>query len=464
MLLKDAQVAAAGTRDFGATCPGNVPCGEQPVADGEIEGHTDAEFCNQFPAGPSEVRHGSCAGVDASADDDNFTGGVWYFTVNGIQYPTIPITKPDGEIWRLGTGAGSLSWDLRLVNDQTGSPMIVQLIAIDGVAVSVPGTVPGDVSSMVSMAGGKFHVVPCPNATTGPIGTLPVCVDEWVMMPSSRVDVWVTFRDQNGNVTSSPRGASATLKMEGLTMGSGDGWPAVDLAKVTFNQSTGRQFTANQVQVKNSGLTQPGGIFVSQVPGAKAAPLPAGCAALPAGHRRRIFFGFSDVAVDGTFALGYEEVDQNGNVVPGSHQPDANNLDSLGQFDANVTTVCLPLGTGQMPVTETWELIQLSTENHNFHLHQTRFIEKVGPSQGNIFQDNFPLGVAVPDATIADQVNNNQTGVCLPSQWRSGHCVSPAVIEQIAFSQLGEFVYHCHILEHEDGGMMARIVVVPSPN
>src|SRR5215472_7058863 len=134
MLLKEAQVAAAGTRDFGATC-GNAPCGEQPVADGEIEGHTDAEFCNQFPASSSEVRQGSCAGVDASADDDNFTGGVWYFTINGIKYPTTPITKPDGEIWRLGTGAGSVSWDLRLVNDQTHTPMVVQLIAIDGVAV-----------------------------------------------------------------------------------------------------------------------------------------------------------------------------------------------------------------------------------------------------------------------------------------------------------------------------------------
>jgi FtsP/CotA-like multicopper oxidase with cupredoxin domain len=464
MLLKEAQVAAAGTRDFGATC-GNVPCGPQPVADGEIEGHTDAAFCNQFPASASEVRQGSCAGVDQTANgDDNFTGGVWYFTVNGVQYPTVPITNPDGEIWRIGTGAGSLSWDLRLVNDQTGKPMPVQLIAIDGVAVSVPGTVPGDVGAMVSMAGGKFHVVACPNATTGPIGKLPVCVDEWVMMPSARLDLWVTYRDQNGNVLPSPNGASATLKMEGLTMGSGDGWPAVGLAKVTFNQGPGRKLTANQVNVRDSGLFAPGGMFVSAVPGASAAPLPKGCAPLPTGHRRRIFFGFSDVTVDGTFALGYEEVDQNGNVVPGSHQPNPNDLDSLGQFDANVTTVCLPLGRGQMPVTENWELIQLSTENHNFHLHQTRFIETVGPSQGKIFQDNFPLGVAVPDATIANQVNNNQTGVCLPSQWRSGHCVSPAVIEQIAFSQLGEFVYHCHILEHEDGGMMARIVVVASPN
>jgi hypothetical protein len=233
---------------------------------------------------------------------------------------------------------------------------------------------------------------------------------------------------------------------------------------VQFNQSGSRQFTSSQVLVKDSGLMQPGGMFVSQVPGAVAAPLPAGCKALPAGHHRRIFFGFSDVATDGTFALGYEEVDQNGHVVPGSHKPDPNNLDSLAQFDPNVTTACLPLNAGQMPVTETWELVQLSTENHNFHLHQTRFIEKVGPSAGNVIQDNFPLGVAMPDATIADQVNNNQTGVCLPSQWRSGHCVSPAVVEQIPFAFTGEFVYHCHILEHEDGGMMARIVVVPSPS
>ena len=27
---------------------------------------------------------------------------------------------------------------------------------------------------------------------------------------------------------------------------------------------------------------------------------------------------------------------------------------------------------------------------------------------------------------------------------------------------VGTFVYHCHLLEHEDGGMMGRIRVVPS--
>jgi FtsP/CotA-like multicopper oxidase with cupredoxin domain len=54
--------------------------------------------------------------------------------------------------------------------------------------------------------------------------------------------------------------------------------------------------------------------------------------------------------------------------------------------------------------------------------------------------------------------------VCTMDQWRSGECASTPVVLDIPFAQLGEFVYHCHILEHEDGGMMARIQVVPSAN
>ena len=81
-----------------------------------------------------------------------------------------------------------------------------------------------------------------------------------------------------------------------------------------------------------------------------------------------------------------------------------------------------------------------------------------------LVQDNFPLGVVTPDKKISDQVFNNQNGVSTVQQWRSGHCKSDPEVFDIQFSQLGEFVYHCHILEHEDGGMMARIMVVPAPN
>ena len=456
IMLKEMQVVAAGTVQFDS--------GPQPVVNGEVLNQEDPDFCAQFPA-PGEIRRGSCPGQDNSADGgSNFTGGKWYMTLNGQQFPNIPITSPDGEIWRLGTGAGSLSWDLQLVDDGTKQPMTVQLLAIDGVAVHLPqDTPPG---TMVKMAGGRFKIVPCPDVVV--IGsTVPVCVNEIVMMPSSRTDIWVTHRNAQGRITPPQLGASATLKMVGLTMGSGDLWPAVDLAKVQFNQTGTPKLTSTQLVVNGptdaAALNQASGIFKTQVASASTAVAPAmapstSCNPLPAGHRRRIFFGFSDVATADTFALGYEEVDQNGKVVPGSQKPGP---DQLEQFDPSHTIVCLPLGPGQSPVKETWELVQLSTENHNFHLHQSRFT--MNGTNGGVVQDNFPLGVAAPDDSIADQVNNNQNGVCTVAQWRSGHCVSQTLVMDIPFTQLGEFVYHCHILEHEDGGMMARIVVVPSP-
>jgi FtsP/CotA-like multicopper oxidase with cupredoxin domain len=469
IMLKEIQVLPAGTINFDS--------GPQTVADGEVLNQEDTSMCQQLP-NPGEVRQGSCPGQDNSGGGgNNYTGAKWYMTVNGQQFPAIPITAPDGEIWRVGTGGGSFSWDLQLLNDQTQTPMTVQLVAIDGVAVHLPQDTP--TSAMVQLGGGRFKVVPCANAQA--IGSVvPVCVNEIVMMPSSRTEFWVTYRDANGNVVPPPAGATATWKMVGLTMGTGDAWPAVDLAKVQFKQTGARTFTANQVVVAGPtdayGLyAAPTGIFAAApVPGATASPPPSNCKPLAPGHHRRVFFGFSDSAINNTFALAYEEVDQNGNVVPGTHYPttdvDENNAAApppgfpattgLTRFDPSVVTICLPLGPGQSPVMEQWELIQLSTENHNFHLHQTRFT--MAGANGGVAQDNFPLGVATPDATITDAVFNNQNGVCTIPQWRSGHCASTPEVMNIPFTQLGEFVYHCHILEHEDGGMMARIMVVPA--
>jgi FtsP/CotA-like multicopper oxidase with cupredoxin domain len=472
IMLKEIQVLPAGTINFDS--------GPQTVVDGEVLNQEDTGMCQQLP-NPGEVRQGSCPGQDNTASGgNNYTGANWYQTVNGQVFPTIPITAPDGEVWQVGSGGGSFSWDLQLVNDQTGQPMTVQLLAIDGVAVHLPQDT--TTSQLVQLGGGRFKIVSCPNAQV--IGSVvPVCVNEIVMMPSARTEFWVTYRDANGNVVSPPAGATATWKMVGLTMGTGDAWPAVDLAKVQFNQTGAPTFAKNQVVVSGAtdayGLYSPpdNGILVSgPVPGASAAPPPSNCVPLASGHHRRIFFGFSDTAINNTFALAYEEVDQNGNVVPGTHLPavdvDENNAAAtppgyptttgLGRFDPSVVTVCLPLGAGQSPVTELWELVQLSTENHNFHLHQTRFT-MVG-ANGGVAQDNFPLGVATPDATISDAVFNNQNGVCTIPEWRNGHCASNSEFVSIPFTQLGEFVYHCHILEHEDGGMMARVMVVPSPN
>lgn len=57
----------------------------------------------------------------------------------------------------------------------------------------------------------------------------------------------------------------------------------------------------------------------------------------------------------------------------------------------------------------------------------------------------------------------NQDGYCTIAQWRNGDCRMVPQPLEIPFAELGEFVYHCHILEHEDAGMMAKIQVVPAP-
>ena len=143
-------------------------------------------------------------------------------------------------------------------------------------------------------------------------------------------------------------------------------------------------------------------------------------------------------------------------------------------FDPSANTICIPLGPGQTPVTETWELVNLATENHNFHIHQTRFryVQDAAPAGSllapeldplvgaGVTEDNVPLPVATANTAV---VANNQYGYCTIAQWRDGDCTSTPVLVQNTFTQLGQFVYHCHILAHEDGGMMARIQVVPAP-
>jgi FtsP/CotA-like multicopper oxidase with cupredoxin domain len=118
-----------------------------------------------------------------------------------------------------------------------------------------------------------------------------------------------------------------------------------------------------------------------------------------------------------------------------------------------VISVCLPLGPRNTPVTEEWELVNVSGEAHNFHMHQTKFY---------VLPQNAPQGDA---GKLMDNValpNGGATCNGTVAPWRSGRCQVPTVTVRIPFSQPGDFVYHCHIGEHQDSGMMAHIRVIAS--
>lgn len=418
LVLKDTQVL-----------PNNVALSQQ-----------SPEFC--APGQPAE--RGSCAGAG------EFEGGRWHFTVNGQSYPRIDVTSPDGEIWRITNSSGNITYNLQL-DDGAGTVLVTQLLSVDGVTINLPANTPPD--TVVKLASGRFKVRPCPGAGVEQ-NTAPACVSEMTLMPSARAEVWVSYRQANGMVATG-QNREFVLRQKQVQMGTGDTWPAVDLASVTFNQVGRPRHADRQLKVIGDALRgfKPTGIFRRKVPYATPAALPAGCAALPPGHRRRIFFGVDQK--DGSFGLGYEQIDENGNVVTA--------LD-VKQFDPASPFVCLPLDDGQKPANETWELVNLATENHNFHIHQTKFYQ-LTPTTSNpdskgagVMQDNLPLPVAIPKIDV-----EQQGGACTIAQWHNGQCPSPPVLVSIPFPQVGEFVYHCHILEHEDGGMMARIKVVPSP-
>jgi FtsP/CotA-like multicopper oxidase with cupredoxin domain len=80
-----------------------------------------------------------------------------------------------------------------------------------------------------------------------------------------------------------------------------------------------------------------------------------------------------------------------------------------------------------------------------------------------ILEDSMPTPVAIPGPGSQPGRYPGATS-CLVSDYRTGKCAATSVWVQIPFTQLGTFVFHCHILKHDEGGMMQAIQVVPSPS
>jgi L-ascorbate oxidase len=96
--------------------------------------------------------------------------------------------------------------------------------------------------------------------------------------------------------------------------------------------------------------------------------------------------------------------------------------------------------------------VNVSGEAHNFHMHQTEFY---------VLPQNAPQGDA---GRLMDSVALPNGGGRL--RWYGGAVAQAAaarvstVVVRIPFSEAGDFVYHCHIGEHQDSGMMAHIRVL----
>jgi FtsP/CotA-like multicopper oxidase with cupredoxin domain len=104
-----------------------------------------------------------------------------------------------------------------------------------------------------------------------------------------------------------------------------------------------------------------------------------------------------------------------------------------------------PAITTRQGAVEDWTIENRARENHEFHMHQIHFLL--------LKRD----GVPVPQSE-----RQSLDTIQIPYWTGSGPFPSITVRMDFRGRDVGDFVYHCHILGHEDAGMMAIIRVMPN--
>ena len=398
--------------------------------------------------------HGAKIGKTTDASQDT----VWMFTVNGQYDPTVTMAPGRHQIWRIANLSASLTYVLELVDDATGQLQPMNVLALDGL---VAGT--GAAGSTDLRVGVKLKHL--------------------LLMPASRAEVFVP------NVA----GYAArpmTLRTAGITTGpAGDPWPRIDLAHVVmqpFSPGSTPQTVSDATLAATDpaqvplDVTLPGAVPASAVPTASqpvaaTAAVPTNCVTLPTGDRRRITLlenGSPPTGKPQPFDFGFmsEVVTAAGASIDSQHTIGPQGFPMAAMLAPNsVEHVCPRLGTQ-----EVWELVNATGEIHNFHLHQDKFRLSVQSDAG------APASlVSVQDPTSLVAHYEPETQGAVPAArvdvWHDVLPVPPAqlnadgsvnkpgrvfvTIPFYARQQVGDFVFHCHILEHEDGGMMAPVQV-----
>ncbi|MDE2579290.1 MAG: multicopper oxidase domain-containing protein [Hyphomicrobiales bacterium] len=475
LILKDAQLTRAGTSG-----PWTNMTDQNP------------DFCGPNKNNPITQNRGECdagAGVAPSGGE-----GKWVFTINGEKTPHTEIAPNQYQVWRIQNASANVTYSLSL--QKAAAPKApFQILDMDGAGLA-------------------------PSGVAGP-AQLPSATDI-ILMPGSRADLLVQAPTVNASDETYTLVNSAF--QAGFADTDADTWPQIALADVTFKAST-TQVAAyepmqsvmhaymryspppiNAVKVKqdlpNQCLSLDGGVLAPGDVDAYYANL-----TLTAPRKRRVYFG-----VDGNnFVLGDTIIDDSGGEWDKLGRPiDAANPVRLSTFAMHgmATQMCVPLGAN-----ENWQLVNVSNEVHNFHIHQIKFAvardgagapimrtqaDSAGVDRDKVILPNqllFKNGpadlmhdtIVVPrgQSACASSMKPPAAGASYYTLDRanpankcrgdgSADDISGMIEVNLKFAgehlsafadgtgkkRQPKFVYHCHILEHEDKGMMAGVTVL----
>jgi FtsP/CotA-like multicopper oxidase with cupredoxin domain len=419
----------------------------------------DSAFCGRLaPLSEEEWRQRRGLCVPEETGDASPSTGTWAFPVSGVIYPTITLRTGKPQIWRIANTSADASYRLQLVVTSgaagTPKPLTLRVLAVDG-------------GTLDQAAGGHSGF------------------DEFVLMPSARAELLIDPCELGvgtlvrGQCVLPRPDVIAELRTIGLDTGdqdkeTGDHWPAIALARVVFkggqkNEMREGEMGKSEMRAQHARAiptaaieprrntaaqsrgteTQPHAMHAGHQaqPATSCSPVP-----LPAGHVRVIRFGnglaktywthFGLLATSSRLELGENsvklpDIDRDGVPKPGDYP-------SFGAPDSP-SNLCIRYGS-----VERWVLVNDTDECHNFHIHQTRFrVREIALVDGE--KANACLG----DRKASKDLKTPHDNFPLPPGSR--------IVVDIPFTrpqQIGKFVYHCHILGHEDKGMMATVEVV----
>jgi spore coat protein A len=274
--------------------------------------------------------------------------------------------------------------------------------------------------------------------TEGGFLPAPVQLDQLLVAPAERADVLVDFTDV-------PEGTEVYLINEGPDEPFGGGVPGTDFSWAD-PATTGQviKFIVGPI-VGSDASTDPASLVLPTL-------IPLGAA-----QTTRTLSLNEEVSTNVRVIT-----DELGNVVLACDNPDAEIFGPtealLGALDAG-TPMALHWGAtiSEKPTvgsTETWEIYNFTADGHPIHVHLVQF--QVVNRQA--LQTDAEGIATVPAQLVGDPI--------APEEWETGFkdtiIAYPGQVARIKarFDHAGLFVWHCHILEHEDNEMMRPYQVV----
>jgi spore coat protein A len=202
--------------------------------------------------------------------------------------------------------------------------------------------------------------------------------------------------------------------------------------------------------------------------------------------------GIADLATHVRMLGLFEGVDAYDRVTPMLGKAEAGSIIADKVSDGDFGPLMWDARTTEKPLlntTEQWDIFNFTADTHPIHLHLTQF--QVMQKRRIDFrdQDNGGEGDGIPDDTTGDTLitygylaqgetlSDEHFGIAdiwvgepvilRPEEtgWQDTAWVDPNQMMSVVatFDKLGEYVWHCHILSHEDNEMMRPFEVVSDP-